>query len=59
MNYQNGKVYQILCLETGERYIVSCATTLTRRLYAHKQKGNSCASKQIIERGNYEVTSTK
>ena len=56
MNYQNGKIYELCCIETGERYIGSCCTTLTKRLYAHKNKSNTCASKQIIERGNYEMT---
>ena len=56
MNYQNGKIYELLCQSTGERYIGSCTTTLAKRLYAHKKKSNVCASKQIIERGNYEMT---
>jgi len=56
MNYQNGKIYQILCLETGERYIGSCTTTLTKRMYNHKLKSNRCASKQIIDRGHFEIT---
>ena len=56
MNYQNGKIYELCCIDTGERYIGSCCTTLTKRLYAHKTKSNVCASKQIIERGNYEMT---
>ena len=56
MNYQNGKIYQLLCLSTNERYIGSCTTTLVKRMYNHKHKSNSCASKQIIDRGNYEIT---
>ena len=55
-NYSNGKIYQILCLETGERYIGSCVTTLAQRLYGHTQKSNRCSSRQIIERGNYKMS---
>ena len=55
MNYQNGKIYELLCLETDERYIGSCITPLAKRLYNHKHKSNTCASKQIIDRGNYEM----
>jgi len=54
-NYSNGKVYQILCLETGERYIGSCVTTLTQRLHGHMQKNNRCSSRKIVERGNYNM----
>jgi len=56
MNYSNGKIYQILCLETDERYIGSCTTTLAQRLYGHTQKNNRCSSRQIIERGNYKMS---
>ena len=56
MNYSNGKIYQLLCIETGERYIGSCVTTLTQRLYGHTRKSNNCSSRQIVERGNYEMS---
>ena len=54
-NYSNGKIYQILCLETGDRYIGSCVTTLTQRLHGHMQKNNRCSSRKIVERGNYNM----
>jgi hypothetical protein len=36
MNYQNGKIYRIDCLSTGEVYIGStCQPTLAKRLAEH------------------------
>jgi hypothetical protein len=55
MNYNNGKIYQIVCNITGEVYIGSCITTLVKRLYQHKHKTNKCSSKQIIDRGDYVI----
>lgn len=47
-------IYEIVCNETGERYIGSTfETTLARRMTSHRCKSNNCISKQIIGRGNY------
>lgn len=53
-NYSNGKIYRIVCNETGEQYIGSTTQSLAQRLACHKCK-QTCKSKQIIERGNYEM----
>ena len=53
-NYQNGKIYRIVCNETGEQYIGSTTQTLAQRLTQHKYYKN-CNSTQIIERGNYAI----
>jgi hypothetical protein len=53
--YENGKIYEIVCYETGERYVGSTTHTLEVRLEQHTWKNNSCCSKQIISRGNYYI----
>lgn len=46
-------IYEIVCNETGERYIGSTfEPTLARRIAAHR-RCQDCMSKQIIGRGNY------
>lgn len=58
-NYKNGKIYRIVCNETGEQYIGSTTETLARRLSGHKRSSitpnKKCRSFQIIGRGNYEI----
>jgi len=49
-------VYKITCNITGEYYIGSTNKPLYKRKSCHKNKSNKCRSKQIIERGNYNVT---
>jgi len=50
-----GKIYRIVCNITGEVYIGSCENqTLGHRLSRHERQLD-CASKQIIERGNYRI----
>ena len=47
-------IYEIVCNETGERYIGSTfERTLARRMSSHRYKGSNCKSKQIIGRWNY------
>jgi hypothetical protein len=54
-NYQNGKIYEIICNINGERYIGSTIKTLSKRLERHRYIKNDCKSKQIIERGDYDI----
>ena len=55
VNYQLGKIYKIVCNETGEQYIgATCQKKLCTRLAQHVSS-KKCASKGIIERGNYEI----
>ena len=64
VNYQQGKIYKIVCNMTGMVYVGStCEQRLSQRLTKHvatyKQylKGNHtyCSSYDIIEKGNYEI----
>ena len=64
VNYQQGKIYKIVCNTTGKDYIGStCEQRLSQRLTKHvatyKQylKGNKtyCSSYDLIEKGNYEI----
>lgn len=55
-NYEQGKIYKIACNETGEVYIGSTTSKyLSQRLSCHKAPSNTCNSKHIINRGNYDI----
>ena len=57
-NYQNGKVYRIVCNITGEQYIGSTCQNLSSRLAQHIYEFNNdkgTSSKPIIARGNYSI----
>jgi hypothetical protein len=63
-NYQLSKIYQLVCLSTGEKYIGSTTEpTLARRLSGHCRtykcwkngKDHYTTSFAIIERGNYQI----
>jgi len=63
-DYQNGKVYSIVCNITKEQYVGSTILTLEERLRKHKinynkwlqDNNNSYTSSfQILERGDYEI----
>jgi hypothetical protein len=57
-DYNNGKIYRIVCNETGEQYIGSTTLSLSQRLANHVysiKRNNPCKSSSIIERGNYEM----
>ena len=54
-DYQQGKIYKITCKETWKVYIGSTVQSLYNRMRTHRCKNNTCASREIIERGNYEV----
>ena len=47
--------YCIVCNITDEKYYGSTIRTLQRRMTFHKNKSNTCCSKQIIERGDYDI----
>jgi hypothetical protein len=64
VNYELGKIYKLVCNETGMTYFGSTAqSTLSKRLGQHKstyegyKKGMkvSCTSFKILENGNYEI----
>ena len=48
MSYQNGKIYKLICSETGDIYIGSTTQTLKDRLSGHKTPSNTCTSKGFI-----------
>ena len=59
-NYQNCKIYEIVCMTTGMRYIGSTTEVyLSRRLATHvrdcKIRKTPCSSVKIIEGGNYKI----
>jgi hypothetical protein len=46
-------IYEIICNETGERYIGSTYQSKEKRLICHLSPSNKASSKQIIRRGNF------
>ena len=48
-------IYEIVCNQTGERYIGSTKLKLNKRMWGHRRKSNTTISKQIIIRGDYQV----
>jgi len=53
--YQEGKIYKIVCNITNEIYYGSTKNTLEKRLQKHLEKTHLCMSKQILDRGDYEM----
>ena len=47
-NYQNSKIYRLVCSETGNQYIGSTTQSLSQRKSGHKIKTNICTSKSLI-----------
>jgi hypothetical protein len=58
-DYNNGKIYKLVCDTTGDVYIGSTVMQLCRRLSGHvgntKDKYRQCASRDIILRKNYKI----
>lgn len=54
-DFSKGKIYEIVCNITGERYVGSTTTSLAQRKAGHKDKHNTTASRPIIDRGDYSV----
>lgn len=47
-NYQNSKIYRVVCDETNQEYIGSTTQKLCYRLGQHKNKYNTCKTKNFI-----------
>ena len=47
-NYQNAKIYKLICSKTNRVYIGSTTTKLKYRKLQHKHSGNKCTSKEFI-----------
>jgi hypothetical protein len=62
-DYQNGRIYKIIDLETNECYIGSTTLALSQRLAQHvstykrwlQGKGNNITSFKIIANGDYDI----
>lgn len=50
-----GKVYEIVCNQTGERYVGSTTLRMCLRKALHKQKYNGCSSRPIIDRDDFTI----
>ena len=65
VDYSNGKIYRIVCNNTGKVYIGSTTQPLTKRLSSHKvkyklylkdgDKKNIMRSFEILKENNYEI----
>jgi predicted GIY-YIG superfamily endonuclease len=58
VNYQNGKVYRIVCNQTGLQYIGSTTIPLATRLSQHRKllkDDKSGTSKKILENNDYNI----
>ena len=58
VNYLNGKIYRIVCNDTGKQYIGSTTSPLTIRLCQHRKlmkDGRSGSSKEVLKKGNYNI----
>ena len=57
MKYEIGHIYVIWdCEDHNLVYYGSTNMIFEERMKRHKNQGNKCSSKQVIERGNYEYT---
>jgi hypothetical protein len=58
-DYQNGKIYKIVCLDTDETYYGSTVQDLRKRKSVHKDRAKypeqACESRSIINRGNWKM----
>ena len=54
VNYQNGKIYRIVCNKTGLQYIGSTVSSLSVRLGQHKHT-IKCTSQKVLENGDYNI----
>lgn len=57
-DYQDGKIYELVCRVTGKRYIGSTTQPLSKRLYGHKHEINrkyKCKSSEIVAGGDYYI----
>jgi len=58
VNYENGKIYRIICNETGKQYIGATTIPLSARLSQHKKlykNLRTCLSREVLEGGNYGI----
>jgi len=56
VNYKNSKVYELVCSQTGKKYIGSTCQKLCQRLAQHRAMSNKCSSKNLINPKIYLLT---
>ena len=59
-NYELGKIYEIVCLTTGKRYVGSTARPLlcmrlTTHVSEYKTNKNQTRAREVMEGGNYKM----
>jgi hypothetical protein len=62
-DYQDGRIYRLVCNKTGLTYIGSTCDTLSRRLAGHRNKyykwkaglEHKCGSFKILEEDDYKI----
>jgi hypothetical protein len=54
VNYNNGKIYKLICDNSDLIYIGSSTQPLYKRLNQHKKR-NECSSKKLFELGNVKI----
>ena len=57
-NYQNGKIYSLVCHTTGLKYIGSTIETLDRRLskhISHHKRGYYLSNKEILDNDHFTI----
>lgn len=57
-NYSNGKIYRIVCNETGKQYIGSTTISLAARLSQHKKIfkcQKNCTSRDVLEYNDFSI----
>jgi hypothetical protein len=59
-NYQKGRIYKIVCNESGLIYIGSTVQGLAQRMAEHRHRFRNnileCSSRRVLENNNYTVT---
>lgn len=58
VNYENGKIYRIVCNKTGKQYIGATTISLSARLSQHKKlfrNAKTCLSREVLEGGDYGI----
>lgn len=63
VNYNNGKIYRLVCNSSGKQYIGSTANPLYKRKSEHKKgytmwlegRHNYVSSYEIVKGGNYDI----
>ena len=55
VNYNNSKIYKLVCDDVNLVYYGSTTQRLSQRLYTHKSRHNKCSSKKLFDVGNVKI----